>query len=318
MVSNHMANAIATSGAPNPALASASQSPTGVSVVIPAYNEVQAIAGVLRTLLTRLREIERSDSVRFEVIVVDDGSSDGTQQAAESVGDDVRVIRQYPNRGYGAALKLGIRHSKHEWILITDADGTYPHEHFVDLLALRDRADMVVGSRTGATVHIPLLRRPAKWTLTKLASYLSQSRIPDLNSGMRLIRRRIVEENIRILPNKFSFTTTITLAALAAGYAVEYVPINYLVRTGKSKIRPIADTIGFTTLILRTVLFFDPLRVFIPIALAFVLAGLVVLLGSLWLFERVMDVTAILLFVTGVQLLAIGVIADTINRRLGP
>ncbi len=289
---------------------------TAVSVIIPAYNEEGAIADVLRRLLSALADLSASRGITFEVIVVDDGSKDNTFAEASSVSADVRVLQQVPNRGYGAALKFGIRHSTHEWILITDADGTYPIEHIPDLLDKCVAADMVVGARTGPEVHVPFIRRPAKWALTKLASFLSNAVIPDLNSGMRMMRRTLVKENLRILPDKFSFTTTITLAAIAGGFAVAYVPINYHVRTGTSKIRPFADTIGFTKLILRTILFFDPLRVFIPLSLGLVGAGVLVLLGSWWLMDRVMDVTAILLVVTGIQILAIGVIADIVNRKL--
>lgn len=255
-------------------------------------------------------------SFSTEVIVVDDGSVDGTAEAIDPlVGENVRVIRHAENRGYGAALKTGFRHARHDWVLIIDADATYPEQSVPDLLEHRDTHEMVVGARTGSEVAIPLIRRPPKWVLRKLASYLSRVEIPDLNSGLRLIRKDVVERFMHLLPEGFSFTTTITLAMLSSGYNVKYVPIDYRKRAGKSKIRPISDTLNFLMLIFRTIMYFDPLRVLLPTAVAFVAISMVVGLGSAF-FGRFMDVTTVVLFVTGVQILALGLIADTLNRRL--
>lgn len=287
----------------------------GISIVIPAYNEERGIGGVLEELVAELRELRLP--VPLEVIIVDDGSKDGTAEIVRKHEDDILRLVQHPeNRGYGAALKTGIDAAIHPWILITDADGTYPNVHIRDVLAKRDHNDMVVGARIGERRNIPLIRRPPKWVLRKLASYLSQQNIPDLNSGFRLMRRDEVRRFYNILPNGFSFTTTITLAMFSAGLRVSYVPINYEKREGKSHIRPIHDTINFLKLIIRTILYFDPLRVFIPVSFGFFVAAVAVALGS-WLYlDKLMDVTTVLLFVTGVQMLALGMIADMMNRRL--
>ena len=286
----------------------------GLSIVIPAYNEENGIAPVLGELEGELAKLDLD--LPIEVIIVNDGSSDGTAAAiAPFVGEVIRLVNHETNKGYGAALKTGIDAARYPWILITDADGTYPNEFIPDVLAHRGENDMVVGARIGKKAQIPLIRRPPKWALRKLASYLSQQNIPDLNSGFRLMRKEIVQRYYNILPNAFSFTTTITLAMFSAGHRVHYVPINYLKREGKSKIRPIHDTIGFTKLIIRTIMYFDPLRVFIPVALFFFFAAIVVGSASYALMERVMDVTTVLLFVTGVHLLAIGMLADMLNRR---
>jgi hypothetical protein len=132
------------------------------------------------------------------------------------------------------------------------------------------------------------------------------------------MRKDIVEKFIRILPDRFSFTSTITLAMLSTGYRVKYLPINYRHRAGRSKIRPIADTLAFLQLIVRTVMYFDPLRVFLPLAILFMAGGIAVGVVSHWLTGRVMDVSSLLLFVTGVHLLALGMLADSLNRRLTP
>lgn len=287
----------------------------GVSLVIPAYNEENGIGPVLDELEETLDSLDLDFPV--EVIVVDDGSSDKTAEVlASHAGERIRAIEHGQNRGYGAALKTGIRHAQYPWILITDADGTYPNEFIPDVLAHRGDYEMVVGARTGEKTHIPLIRRPPKWALRQLASKLSHQHIPDLNSGFRLMRRDIVEGYFNILPNGFSFTTTITLAMFSAGYRVRYVPINYNRREGKSKIRPIADTLNFVKLIVRTIIYFDPLRVFIPVAALFFLSSLGVGFGSFFFADKVMNVTTVVLFITGVQMLALGMLADMLNRRL--
>jgi hypothetical protein len=175
---------------------------------------------------------------------------------------------------------------------------------------------MVVGARIGESTNVPLIRRPPKWVLRKLAEALSGAAIPDLNSGLRVFPRDVADRFRSVLPDQFSYTTTITLAMFAAGYAVTYLPINYRRRAGRSKIRPIADTISFTKLIIRTVLYFDPLRVFLPISTLFLVAAVIIGVGSYWLTGRVMDVTTVLLVVTGIHMLMLGMIADMMNRRM--
>jgi len=284
----------------------------GVTLLVPAFNEENGIEGVLR----RLAALDLG--VQTEVLVVDDGSTDGTGERLEQLKGELsalRVLRHDVNRGYGASLKTGFLDARTEVVVITDADGTYPEDRIAELIAcVDDGADMAVGARTGKQVKIPLLRRPAKAALRWLASYLGGVRIPDLNSGLRAIRRDVVLRYQGILPEGFSFTTTITLACLTNHHRVDYVSINYAARTGRSKIRPIRDTLGFTGLIIRTVLYFNPLKVFYPVA-AVIAVGLA---GSLYydLFvkQNLMDKT-VLLFVALVQILSIGLIADLIDKK---
>lgn len=238
-----------------------------VSVVIPAFNEVGHIADQIRSV----RQVMEKTGWQFEIIVVDDGSSDGTGQRA--VAEGVRVLRHRRNCGYGAALKRGIDAASYDWIFITDADGTYPSEAIPDLFAEADGSEMVVGARIGQTVQIPRLRRPAKWFLNRLASYLAGQYLPDLNSGFRLMRKDLVAAYRYLLPSGFSFTTTITLAAVCNDHQVVYVPINYYARLGESKIRPL-HAYDFTLLVLRTIVFFNPLKVFIPMGMLLALMGL--------------------------------------------
>ncbi len=289
--------------------------PEGLSIVVPVYNEGEAVMAAAERLV-RVRE---AAGAACEVIFVDDGSDDGTENALSGLSSDgVSVVRHDSNRGYGAALKTGIRRARYDCVAITDADGTYPLERLGDLYneLVAQGADMVVGARTGANVSVPLIRRPAKWCLTKLANFLVGRKIPDLNSGLRVMRREVVERFLNILPDGFSFTTTITLAMLSNGYAVRYAPIDYSPRVGRSKVRPVYDTLNFLQLICRTTLYFNPLRVFLPLALILVAAGVVVALASGLFLGRIMDVTFGVCVMSAVIVLAIGLLADLIDKRL--
>ena len=279
---------------------------TAVSVVIPAYNEADHLAGQLRAL----GEVLESTGWSYEVIVVDDGSEDGTGETALSSG--VRVLRHQRNRGYGAALKRGIEAARHGWILITDADGTYPASAIPRLLERAAENEMVVGARTTDKVQIPFSRRPAKWFLRWLASYLAGQAIPDLNSGMRLMRRDLVERYRHLLPSRFSFTTTITLAAACNGHAVEFVPIDYAARLGESKIRP-WDTYDFLLLILRTIVFFNPLKVFIPLGAVLALGGLAKFIYDVFIGN--LSESAVLALLGALIVWAVGLLADQ-NARI--
>lgn len=293
--------------------AETAQASAGVSVVVPAYNEEDGIGVVL----DGLREVMESGERAYEIIIVDDGSEDGTADAAAAFDGPVRVLRHRGNRGYGAALKTGIRHARHEIICITDADGTYPNAAIAGLLRrlATDDVDMVVGARTGANVVQPLMRRPAKWVLGRLAGYVVGERIPDMNSGLRVFRRGVAERMFDVLPDGFSFTTTITVAMLTNGYLVAYEPIDYHARIGRSKIRPVRDTLNFLQLILKMGLYFAPLKVFLP------LSGVLLLLAVAWalftwlVFGRLADVSSLVIAMAAIQVGAIGLLAELIRAR---
>jgi glycosyltransferase involved in cell wall biosynthesis len=284
-----------------------------LSIVIPVYNEEKAISGTLaffRELLDKHPEVE--------VIFADDGSTDRTQQILkEELDPRMKLVIHGKNRGYGAAIKSGVQLASNDYIAITDADGSYPNERIIEFFQklLEEKADMIVGARTGEVVKIGAFRRFPKYFLKKLAEYLSESKIPDLNSGLRIIRKDLVQKSSKYLPAGFSFTTTITLFLLSNNHKILYYPINYYKRTGKSKIRPFRDTMNFLQLIIRTVMFFNPLKVFLPLSIFFIILAFVVLIVS-YLLGKVMDITTILLFVTGLQLLALGLLADLIDKRL--
>jgi glycosyltransferase involved in cell wall biosynthesis len=279
-----------------------------VSILVPVYNEEGAIAATLSAIDATMRASGRE----YEVLVIDDGSTDHTAQVL--AGTTARVVRHRANRGYGAALKTGIRATSLPLVAILDADGTYPIARLPELLALVDEADMVVGARTGGTVHVPALRRPVKWALTQVANLLSGHRIPDLNSGMRVFRRELATRFFGLFPDGFSFTSTITLASHVNGYRVEYVPIDYYRRTGASSIRPVRDTLNFFLLIVRMVVTFRPLNVFLPTAAVLLVLGLV---KAALDFSRTgaFGTAAAILILAALQIALMGLLADLVTRR---
>ncbi len=294
----------------------------GISVVIPAYNEQDGIEQVVNDLKTILDPID----IEYEIIIVDDGSADKTVEKALSTG--VTVIEQLKNRGYGASLKIGIQYANYELIVITDADNTYPAEFIPEMLKYIDEADMVVGSRRGEKVAIPLVRRPAKWMLRKLASYVTGEHIPDLNSGLRIFRRDLIMQYFNILSDRFSFTTTSTVSFLSDGYKIQYVPINYHHRSGKSKIVP-WNFIEFINLVIRLSMLFNPLKIFIPASLFTLGLGFVkFVFDVIWAIEeangftmsfftsKVISSSVMVLWFSGLQILLIGMMADGINRKI--
>jgi glycosyltransferase involved in cell wall biosynthesis len=276
-----------------------------VTVVIPAFNEGPHVGAQVRAVAEALR----ASGWEHELIVVDDGSTDETAKAANEAG--ARVLRQPANLGYGAALKCGIARARHGWILITDADSTYPAAAIPQLLARAPKNEMVVGARTGARVEVPPERVPAKWLLTRLASFLSGRAIPDLNSGMRLMRRDLVRRYEHLLPQGFSFTTTITLSCACNGHAMEFVPIDYAKRLGTSKIR-MRHAFDFLVLILRLIVLFNPLKVFVPAGALLFAVGLAKLAYDC--FKGNVSESAVLALLGALIVWSVGLLADQNSR----
>jgi len=289
------------------------QEPTrGLTVVIPAYNEEKGIQGVVDRILAAME----GTNLPFEIIVVDDGSKDRT---VDSLGEKpVQVLRHETNRGYGASLKTGIRASQYSHVAIVDADGTYEERDLPKLMGHMETHDMVVGARTGKGAKIPLIRRPAKWILNKLANFLTETRIPDLNSGFRIFDKRVAKKFFSILPSSFSFTSTLTMALLTNGYSIKYIESGYKKRKGRSKIRPIHDTVNFFSLIIRTALYFAPMKIFMPLSLGMIgLSLLKMVLIDILLIQNMTDST-LFLFLAGIQVGMLGLLADLIDKRSPP
>lgn len=274
-----------------------------ISIIIPAFNEEASIANVLQGL-----EAWRE---RAEIIIVDDASTDRTAEIAEHAG--FRVIRHRMNKGYGAALKTGIRAATGDIIVMMDADSEHNATQISNLLDHFNDNDMVVGAR-GKGSHAPLIRRPGKWLLSKVANYLAQTNIPDLNSGFRAFRKDVAKLFLRILPNGFSFTTTLTLALFKEGYSIAYVPITTTPRVGTSTVNPIRDGMNTLMLIIRIIALFDPLRVFVPTSAVLFFVGVAYWLADILLRQRLnIPSGAIILILAGIIIFMFGILADQVS-----
>ena len=282
----------------------ATETNSNVSIVIPAYNEEHGLPNVLKTLRAWR---ERG----AEILVVDDGSTDNTARVALENG--ARVIRHRNNKGYGAALKAGIRAAERENVVTFDADGQFDANDIEKLVNALNDCDMAVGIRPQGAGS-PTLRKPGKWLLGKTANYLAQTEIPDLNCGFRALRADTAKRFLNLLPNGFSFTTTLTLAMFKDGYNVAYLPIAVHPRTtGTSRVR-VADGFNTLLLIIRIVALFDPLKVFLPASALLFFIGIVYLvLDSIALGRANVASGAVILFVSAFMTFMFGILADQVS-----
>jgi glycosyltransferase involved in cell wall biosynthesis len=277
-----------------------------ISIIIPCYNES---IEVLNHTVHVIHETLKKKGVNFEIIVVNDGS---TQEILESdLKGSVNVVTHSTNKGYGSSLKTGIKNAQFDWIGITDADGTYPNHLFGELIDRAEGMDMVIGARRWA--DISWTRKIPKKILTSFASFLSGVDIPDLNSGMRIFKKDLALQFWNLLPKGFSFTSTITIGALTNDNEVSFYEIEYYKRIGKSSISPIQDTIVFFTLVTRLALYFNPKKVFIPASFVFML--LAILRGIRdYRLEGSLGGLCLILFFFSFQFFFFGLIAEIINK----
>ena len=288
------------------------------SIIIPCYNEKHAIRDTIEWILSVIRD---SKLKNVEIIAVNDGSTDGCEQVLNALtkehhSDDLLVVHHKRNQGYGAALKTGIRRSQSDYICITDADGTYPNDRIPDLIeqiSSKD-LDMVVGARIGPKVEYSKIRSIPKMILVPWVSFLCGTEVPDMNSGLRIFRRDRSLDFLKLLPDGFSFTTTITICVLRNRYAVEFTPISYARRIGKSHIKPIQDTLRFTQLILRTGMYFAPLRLLSPLIVALATLFSISSLYDLTILNNLTDKTVLLGFAS-LNVFMFALLADMIDKR---
>jgi len=273
----------------------------GISIIIPAYNEEQGLGGALETLMAI------ASRKGWEVIVVDDGSTDGTADVARARG--ARLISHPENRGYGAALKSGIRNASHDIVIMMDADGQHDPALIEQLISNMDRYDMVVGARKKSGG----MRAPGKKLLSMVANYLAGVKIPDLNSGFRAFRASVMKSFLHFCPNTFSFTTTITLAYLREGYSIKYLPIDIERRVGRaSTVRFFRDGYKTFLLIIRVIVLFNPLKVFIPPSIALFIFGSAFTVYGIVVFRRAPN-TGVLTILSSIILFFMGILADQIS-----
>jgi len=238
--------------------------PVATSIIVPVYNEAEN----LQKLLGQIHALGLPDC---EIIVVDDGSSDGSADIAMAAG--AHVVRHPYNIGNGAAVKSGMRAATGRWIVLMDGDGQHKPEDIPKLLAGAETFHMIVGARAKGS-KLRMHRNLANMLYNLLASYVTRFKVEDLTSGFRVMRRRDALRFIDLLPNTFSYPTTLTLAFLRSGLTVKYVPIQTLYRAGQSKISLITDGILFLLIITKIATLFSPFRIFLPVSLFFFLGGL--------------------------------------------
>ena len=239
-----------------------------VSIVLPAYNE----EGHIQDEIERITRSMDASSYSYELIVVDDGSTDRTLEILRTI-PDIRVVSFAQNRGSGSVRRAGTQLAKADVVVWTDADMSYPNDKIPELVDELGGWDQVVGARRSEEGTIKLLRVPAKWLIRRLASYLTSVDIPDLNSGFRAFRRSVALQFLHLLPKGFSCVTTLTMTFLSNGYSVKYVPIDYAARAGTSKFHWWRDTRLYLLQVVRMMLVYNPLRVFMPAALVVTLSG---------------------------------------------
>ncbi len=275
-----------------------------VSVVIPAFNEEAAIG----TTLDEIKGVLGPSSRRYEIIVVNDGSTDRTAEQAAS--RDVRVVTHRRNRGYGAALKSGVLAATGGIVLFYDADNQFDPadiERMVDELADHDAA---LGARTSKS-HAPFSRRGGKKVLGWLANYLARTRIPDLNCGLRAIRRDVLLDYLHLLPNGFSASTTTTLVLLKEGHDVRFVPVTVKKRIGTSTVKPVKDGLDTALLIVRLTTLLDPFRVFGPVSLVLFVFGTIRGIHYISL-GRGLSTASLFLLVSSIIIFFFGLLADQV------
>ncbi|MBI5461242.1 MAG: glycosyltransferase family 2 protein [Gammaproteobacteria bacterium] len=291
-----------------------------VTIVIPAYNEVSAIAPVVRALRTRYP--------RFEILVVDDGSTDDTARIAAAEG--AVVVRHHENHGYGSTWKTGVAEARAPVVVFFDGDGQMDVEDVERLLAemRATDADMVSGARRNASGS-PLLRRPGKELLRRLAQFLVSRKIADLNCGLRAIKVDVLRRYLHLLPQGFSASTTSLMVFMQRGYLVKFVPITVRKRVGSSTVRIISDGFGTLMLILRLIALFNPMRVFLPISLGTIALSLIYSLVEVLRVGLGIPVLGAIMFIGGLQFFLIGIVCDQVSalrlerfeglaRRSGP
>jgi polyisoprenyl-phosphate glycosyltransferase len=282
-----------------------------VSVVLPCYNERDHVELEVK----RIRAALEAAGLSHELLCIDDGSTDGTREVLQEL-DGIRAILLPRNQGSGTARRIGTQQARGAVVVWTDADMTYPNERIPELVAqLDDTWDQVVGARRTEAGTYKLARVPAKWAIRKLACYLTNTDIPDLNSGLRAFKRSVAEPYLRLLPAGFSCVTTITLAFLSNGHPVKYVPVDYARRAGRSKFHPLKDAYNYLLQVLRMVMYFNPLRVLMPVALTLLAATFVKATVDLVVHHWHVAGSTILVGLAAFNIMAIALLADLVVRR---
>ncbi|MGH9157740.1 MAG: glycosyltransferase family 2 protein [Acidimicrobiales bacterium] len=284
-----------------------------VSVVLPVFNE----RGHLAEEIERIRASLDASSLTYEIIVVDDGSTDGSAESLRPI-EGIRLLRFATNRGSGSARRIGTRAATGRVVVWTDVDMSYPNDEIPRLVKELEGYDQVVGARTSEQGTVRILRGPAKWLMCRLAGFLTGTRIPDLNSGLRAFRREVGAQFLHLLPAGFSCVTTLTMSFLANGYSVRFVPIEYFPRAGRSKFHWWADSRRYLLQVVRMILLYNPLRVFGPLAAMLLTVGGAKLIYDLVDKRLRVGTNTIVVLVAGLVMLMIGLLSDLLVQLNKP
>ncbi len=284
-----------------------------VSIVLPVYNE----RGHIEQELERIRTSMDASEYTYEIIVIDDGSTDGSGELLRGI-EGIHLIEFAQNRGSGSSRRIGTNAARGEIVVWTDVDMTYPNDQMPHLVDQLDGVDQVVGARTSEKGTVKALRVPAKWSIRKLASYLTSTPIPDLNSGFRAMRRSVALQFLHLLPSGFSCVTTITMTFLNNGYSVKYIPIEYGERAGESKFHWYRDTKRYLLQVVRLIMMYNPLRVLMPIAVFLLGLGVVKLIYDLVTKNYRPAANTLLIFSAAFAVILVAVLADLIVQVSKP
>jgi len=286
------------------------------TIVLPCYNEQDHVM----LEIERISKAMEASGYTYELLVIDDASTDGTLEVLKEALDRFSHMRLMPfqrNGGSGTARRIGTREARGEIVVWTDADMTYPNERipeFIQYLDENPQCDQVVGARRSEQGTHKLLRVPAKWVIRKVAERLTATPIPDLNSGLRAFRRDVSLPYLRLLPPGFSCVTTITLSFLSNQHPVDYLPIDYAKRAGTSKFHFVKDAYRYILQVLRMVMYFNPLKVLMPLALWLLFFGVGKGVYDMVVHPFRFAINTVLLLVTGLIIASLALLADLMVR----
>ncbi len=279
-----------------------------LTIIIPAFNEQEGI----RNTVLELRGAVKNNG--WNILVINDGSTDNTAEVLGGI-EGVEIINHPYNKGYGASLKTGIQHAKTGLVAFYDADGQHRPEDLIRLHGNMENYDMLIGRRDENS-HQEWIRKPGKWVLSKVANFLTGKKIPDLNSGLRVIKRDIISKMLHLFPEGFSFSTTSTIAFINMGYNVGYEPIVVNKRVGKSTVSQIRHGSSALLLILRLIVLFNPLKVFIPVSLTLIVIGMIyeIIYGIIFNPGLKLLPGALLFMLSGIIIFFFGLMVDQLSE----
>jgi glycosyltransferase involved in cell wall biosynthesis len=309
---------IVVADAPHTTAAAPEFVPLAVTIVLPCFNEEGHVLEEIARITAAMDVSEYADA--YELLVIDDKSTDATLALLRDALPSYPNMRLMPfgrNGGSGTARRIGSHDARGEIVVWTDADMTYPNELIPDFVRYLDEhpeTDQVVGARTTEEGTHKWARVPAKWVIRKIASYLAATDIPDLNSGLRAFRREVSLPYLRLLPPGFSCVTTITMAFLSNQHAVDYLAIGYAKRSGESKFHPFRDAYRYILQVLRMVMYFNPIKVLMPLALWLFGLGVIDVIYDLIRYAFRITTNSLLLLITGLIIAAVALLADLIVR----